>query len=583
MRKFSSILIIIFLFCSISLILADKSHDIELAKRFLAIEKYDKAVDVLEKLYIVYPDDSDVRFMLRQAYTGAKKYDKLSSLLQSFLLNTPDDADLWVELGGVYLSQNKPDDSWNAFDRAVSLKPKDKNIVIKIHNFLHQWSFIDDDIKFLKKSRNRLGNKNLFALELARLYEISGKFDNVVEEYSRYLKEHPDKFSEVERRISVSQRTPDELAQLRKSLNSLFDSRVPRWQPWQLISIVEQKLGHFDKSLDAMINAENSRDEKRRGMLMASFVGDMLKAKQFAIAEKGARYMFEKTGGNYSRTGRFYRARALQGMGKYNDALIQLDTLMMAKVPPISQDAAVFLAQILLENLHNPDSAQQIIENYSENTYGRNSLGENGLIIEGSIYIYKAQFDKAKLFLADAFKSNSNSQRLAYMLGMTYFFSESYDTASTALHNIVAKFPKSSLGNEAVELLLIMETAKDELEQIRKPIYLMFIHDTLSAKNEWAKIAEKTNSEIGDYILWKLGICQLALGSDSGYTTMQNLYDKFPKSFYSPLSLEILADSKIERGDTQNAIELYTKIINDYPDAVNIETVRDKLKMFGNL
>ena len=564
-------------------VFADKNHDIELAQRFLAIEKYDKAVDVLEKLLSRYPDDSDVQYMLRQAYIGAKEYDKLSSLLQSLLLKNPDNAALWIELGGVYLSQNKPDDAWKSFERAISLKPKDIVIIENIHNLLQQWSFIDDDIKFLKKSRKRLGDENLFALELARLYEIQGKFDKVIEEYSRYLKEHPDRFSEVEHRISVSQRTPDELRQLRKSLNSLFDAQVPEWQPWRLISIVEQKLGNYEKAFDDMVKAENSRDERHRGMLMASFVREMLTAKEFSIAEKGARYIISNTGINYSRTGRLYLARALRGLGKYNNALAELDTLMMAKIPPISQDAAIFMSQILLENLHNPDSAQKVIDNYSETANGKNILGEDGLVIQGLIYIYKRQFSKAKYFLSNAFKNNNNSQRLAYLLGMTYFFSGSYDTASTALHNIVAKFPKSPLGNESVELLLIMQTAKDELNKLNKPLYLMFIHDTLSAEKEWENISGKSNSAISDYILWKLGICQLALGNDTGFVTMEKLYTRFPKSFYAPLALEKLADRDMQVGNIPSAVELYTKIINDYPDAVNIEGVRDKLKKLGNL
>ncbi len=562
---------------------ADKKHDLELARRFLAIEEYEKAIKPLERLYKQYPDDPEVQKMLKEAYLGAKKYDKLSALLESMLLKNPNDPQLWVDLGGVYLSQNNIEKAMDAFNKAVKLAPKNQAITLQIHSLLQQWSFVDEDIKFLKKARKRFGDETLFALQLARLYEIKGDFKNVVKEYARYLKAHPDRFSEVEHRISISDRTPEELRQLREEMKAIFSTDVPKWQPWRLISVIDQKLGDFEKAYQDLVNAENERDARHRGILMTSFVKDMLNAGQYEIAARGAEYLIKNASRNYAASGRLYLAQAYRHLGKFDLALAQLDTLLQTGIPTLAEKAAVLMADILLENLHQPDSAQKVIDKFVSKSPTA-SHQEEFYYVRGKILIYKKDFDKAKKFLNQAIQAFQQNQRLAYLLGMTYFFSGSYDTANTALHNIVAKFPQSEMGNEALEMLLMMQVAGDNVDKIREPLYLMFVHDTAGALKLWQKLADDPKlADLGDYILWKTALCQEQLGKPEFVSTLQKLVEKYPKSFYAPLAYEKLADQKLSAGDTPGAIQIYTKIVNDYPDAVNLESVREKLAKFGNL
>ncbi len=592
----------ILLVLSFSFLIAGESHDLELARRFLALEKYDKAAEVLERALAQNPDDPEMQNLLLQVYQGQKKYDKLGGLLQSMLLRDPKNTMFWVELGAVYLAQNKPIDARSAFDKATKIDPKNPQLVRQIHDALSQWGFIDEDIKFIKKSRKRIGDKQLLAVELARLYEIKGRFDDAVSEYANYLKKYPDRFGDVERKINIGGRSQEELLQLRKSLDKLLKTEIPKWQPWRLISIVEQKLGNLDKSFDAIQKADGLQNEKYRGGLMVNFVEDMLRQQNFEYAEKGARYLVDDTGGNYAQTGRLYLAKALRGLGKFNDAIAQLDSIKKFEdaiptlhnqnsfpqfKPPsghhntrILDDAAVLKARIYLENLRNPDEAESAIEPlFKGSKWMRN---EEAVKIKGEIFIYKKQFRDGIVFLNSAFQMNPQSEPVAYLLAMTFFFAGIDDTALVALHNVVGRFPKCDMGNEAVELILVMQTQKEQIEKFREPIYLMFAHDTANALKKWENIlSDKKSSAYGDYVMWKIGNCQSTLRDTSAYTTFRNLVEKYPKSFYAPLALEILADKKVADGDKPAATELYVKIVNDYPDAVNMEIVRDKLKSLG--
>ncbi|MCD6417847.1 tetratricopeptide repeat protein [bacterium] len=592
------------LFVLIVLVFADQNHDIELARRFLVLEKYEKAEAILEKLFAQDPDDPEIQNMLLQVYKNLKEYNKMEGVLQSVLLRKPNDSSLWAELGAMYLAQNKPEEAKKSFDKAIKLSPKNKQLAKEIHEAYFLYGFIDEDIKFIHKARSRTNDKYLLALELARLYEIKGRFDDAVEEYANYLKKYPDRFGDVERKIDISGRSQEELLQLRKSLDALLSTDIPRWQPWRLISIVEQKLGNIDRAFDAIIKADESQSEKYRGRLVANFVEDMLRLKNFEYAEKGARYLVSKSSGNYSRTGRLYLAKALRGLGKYEDAIAQLDSIGTSEnenknvninwnntpsqfQPPrrryqslVSEDATVLKAEIYLENLKNPDMAEKTIAPQFEGS--RWMKNEDAVKIKGEIFIYRRQFRDGIVFLTSAFQMNPRSEPVAYLLAMSYFFAGVDDTALNALHNVVSRFPKNEMGNEAVELILIMQTAGENTDKIREPIYSMFVRDTITALEQWQKLlSDEGLKDLGDYVMWKIGNCQMTLDDSTAYSTFKSLVEKYPKSFYAPLSLEFLADKLLAEGNKPDAAEMYVKIINDYPDAVNIEVVRDKLKEIG--
>ena len=560
---------------------AASSHDIELAQRFLALQNYEKAAEVLEKAYAQDPSDPEVQKMLKETYLGLKKYDKLESLIQTMLLREPENAILWVELGTVLLAQNKPDDAWKAFGKATQIAPANQALVIQIHQALAIWGFIDKNIEFIEKSRKALKNKSLLALELARLYEIKGRFDDAVKEYTLYLTANPDRLGEVEHRINLGERTEEELKQLRKALDELLKTQIPKWQAWRLIALADQLLGNYDKAFDALKKAEEAQEERYRGRLVASFVEDMLRIGQHEFARKGAEYMITSTKGNYALTGRLYMAKALRGLGKFADAIARLDSLADAKNnAPLLEDAAMLKAQIYLDNMHDPDGAERAIEPLS--TGANRMKNSQALALKGRILIYRREFDEAKQFLDRALQSNAANQDVAYLLGMTFFFAGSYDTANVVLHNVVSRFPKSAMGNESVELLLIMQIAPDDAAKISAPLFLMFTHDTASARAKWKTLADSADaSKIGDYILWKLALCEIALGDTTALATLRRLTDKHKDGFYAPLALEKLGDSELAKGNNAAATEIYARIMNQYPAAVNMEAIREKLRSLG--
>ncbi len=566
-------------------VFADYTRDLETARRFVAIGKFEEALEPLERLFAQNPKDKQIISLLKESYIAAKKYDKLAVLLNNQLTLEPNNASLHAEIGGIYLAQNQLPKAKEYFDRALKIAPQDESLVLQIHSMYSMWSFIDEDIELLRTARKKLGDNSRFAFELARLFEIKGQLDKAIEEYAAYLQTNPDRFPEIERRMELTNRSQQELRQLLSALDKLFGTQVPEWQPWRLKSIVLQALEDYPAAYTALEKAEKLRETSRRGAMMSQFVDDMLRQKEYTIAQKGAKFLMSETAGGFERTARQRLAAALRGMGDLNSAIAHLDTLVGAGKPQVSQEAAVLLAQIYLEDLREPQKAKKVIEDFT-GTYGVNksfNLGEDGVAIKGLVLIYERDFKSATSFLRDGLNLFSQSEKVAYLLGLTYFFAAEDDTAATVLHNVIAKFPKSKLADDCVEILLLMQTAQDRIDEFRVPIFASFTRDNKTAVTEWAKLAQKPDDKFGDFVLWKLGISQNSLNDTTAFITFNKLTKDYPKSFYAPLAYERIADRFIASSENAKAAEIFTRIVNDYPSAVNIESVRQKIRALGNM
>jgi len=574
--KFLIALILVFL---VGYCFATSQHDLELAQRYLVIGKYEEAKGVLERLLLVDPGNIKVQGLLVEAYKGLKDYDGAVRILNSMVLANPDSADLWVDMAECLLAQGKSSEAMDAVGKAMKLDPYNQPMVVRIHGMLSSRGYIDEDIKFIKKARKSLKDDTFLSLDLARLYEIKGDFSGAVKEYTRFLKKYPDRFIEVERRLSIGDRTPDELRSLKKALNALFSTDVRRWQTWRLISVVEQQLGEYDKALDAIIEAEKSREPSRRGNLLATFIVDMLKKKQFKVAYDATKRVDEINCASLKSRVPIFEAKALRGLGKFRESAKILENILDSGIPQLKGEAAILLAEIYLENLHDTKAAERALGAFP---MYRRTIPEQVAVLMAKIRMCERKFDEAKSYLVKALNVYKRSDELFYLYAFNMFFAGVDDTAEMALHAAIRKYPDSRFANDGVEYLLVLQEAGDGVKQLREALFDMFTHDTAAALDKFNELTKKGASEgIMDMIYWKKAQCQLTMNDSLAYETLYELVEKFPESFYAPLAMEIIADRYVKAGENAKATKIFSEILEKYPDASNLQSVRQKLLSLG--
>lgn len=542
-------------------------YKLELFQRLMSIEEYDRAVSVAEEIFSRWSDEPEAANVIVAAYRAKKDYKKLAEVLENILLKNPNDFQRWAEIGEAYLAIGNSSKAFDAFSRATQIAPKNEQLVLRIYDVLLQWGYLEECIKLLNDYRKRIGDKSIFAMELARIYEIQSDFASAVGEYAKYLTKHPDRFSEVENRIDIAGKDTTELAKLGKSLMTLFDTSVPQFQVWRLLSRLSARLSKWDEAYELLRKSEDTSPEKVKGSAMMTFVDDMIRREQFAVALKGSEYLIAMD--KYRNVGLLYKAKALRGLKKSRQAISTINDL-------INPEAKLIIAQIYLEDLKIPDSSEFFAREFVS-AGGEKSYSADAISILAKVSLLKGDTRKAISVLFVPAQSQVRDD-IIFLLALAYLVSGDVDSASIFLDLFLRRFPQSNFANDGVALKLILQDHKDGIAYSRV-LLSMILRDSLRASYVLdSLISVDMLSSVRDMALWQLALCQKSVGNKLYVNSINTLLEKFPQSVYAPMGLELLADDAMGENNFNLAKQLFSQIVDKYPDAMNIGSVRDKLR-----
>ncbi|HDR90819.1 MAG TPA: tetratricopeptide repeat protein, partial [candidate division Zixibacteria bacterium] len=222
--KITSVIILILLLTTC--LFGDYARNLELAQRYIALDKYDDARVILEKLAEEKPDDARAQNMLKQVYRATKDSKALLAIIEKELAQNPKDPEIWADAGQLYLSQGEAKKAIEAYDKALKLDPQNYGLVMKVFLAYRAWGYYDEAISVLTTARKGSDDPALFAMEIASLHEIGGDWESAADEYGRYLNKYPDRFREVEDRMNEVSADTTQLAALEKAVEKLQEAGV---------------------------------------------------------------------------------------------------------------------------------------------------------------------------------------------------------------------------------------------------------------------------------------------------------------------------------------------------------------------
>ncbi len=192
---------------------------------------------------------------------------------------------------------------------------------------------------------------------------------------------------------------------------------------------------------------------------------------------------------------------------------------------------------------------------------GKNSnIGRQCDIWLGDCYYTRGNFDAAASsylsFLGSAPKSETGNRALAYYdLGYSRFSQELYSEALTDFSNAAKML---SAGNTGLPSSLLAD-AYNRMGDCR-----YYNSDFHAAATDYLK-AYDLNPSAGDYALYQLAIMKGLQKDHSGkIATINNLVDRFPSSGLLPSALLEKAESQSALGETDQAINTYTQLVQQY-------------------
>ena len=567
-----------------SVLYADFARDVELARRYIALKKYEEARDVLEPLTKEHPDDKNLRNMLKQTYRALKDNRALLSIVETELAENPKDASLWVEDGNIALATGDAEKAKKSFDTAVALAPNDEKQILAIFRSYRTWGYTKEAVALLLDARKRSGKPAAYAMEIASIYEVKGDWNKAADEYGLYLSEFPDRFPDVERRMNEVSADSAQLNDLAKAVEKLRDKGIQGDRIDRMLARLQVRQGNYAGAVRSLIDAEKKR--KMKGVYLLGFMKEAQSAGAHDAVIAAGEYLADAEP-RFSQESNLTMAVSLRATGQIDRAATILEKLKKSKSATIAAGALVLLGEISFENRGDNDAARQYFSKAIE-SYPRVPQTAEAYRGLTEVYLREGNLTEAERILAKRRSVAPQDPWALFGLGELFFFKGATDTAGIFFRNVVLSFPKSSEANDAVQYLALMADAasSEDMDRISAAFWSLRQGENARALSEFGDLIEQYSAQPwADLLLWNRAKIELKLNdATSCKADLERIAKDYPDGYHAARAVELLGDLARSDGDLILATQYYNRILADFPDAVNIERVRGKLKIIpGNI
>jgi TolA-binding protein len=572
----------------------------KLAFQYYSDKDYEKALVLFQDLYNKQPNQHLYTYYL-YCLTALNKFNEAEKLVKSRIKEEPGSYKYEVDLGYIYLQTDKPEKATKTFDELIEKMGPNRANITEIANAFLTRQLYEYAIKTYLRGRELLHYNENFNRELALVYEMSGNYSSMIEEYLDLLERDPSQLDMVQNRFQnvLSKDIDDKIGdQLREALlkRSQKNPENRNYGEMLLWLSVQRKDFQFAlvqaKSLDTRFN--------EGGMLVFSIANLSLSNKDYDVAIEAFNYLVKKGPSNpyytESLTGTLkakfqqitegynYQLKDLHSLKKeYENALNELGR--NARTVLLMRDLAHLQAFYLNELTDSEKLLEESIDipGVPEDVKARIKLEL------GDIYLFVGEVWDASLLYSQVEKSFKNdpigqeakfrNARLSYYIGEFNWAKAQLDVLKAATSKFIA--------NDAMELSLLISDNMDP-DSTYTGLKLYSHADLLIYRGQDSLAVVTLDSirmlglyhPLDDEVLYsKAGIYI----REKQYLKADSALDKIVRDYSS----DILADNALfKRAELQanvlnnkgKAMELYEQLLKDYPGSLFATEARKRFR-----
>ena len=446
----------------------------KLAFQYYGSKDYIKALELFRDLYNKQPTHHHYTYYL-YCLTALDQYTEAEKLVRSKMKDEPGSYRYEVDLGYIYLLTDKPEKATRIFDEVVDkVKPNQANIN-EIANAFMSRQLYEYTIKTYLHGRELLQYTYPFHQELARIYELSGNYGAMIEEYLDLLEQNPSQLEYVQNRFqnALDRDIDDKISDLLRESLLKRNQRNPenRYYGEMLLWLSVQRRD-FEFALIQARSLDTRFSES--GMLVFSVANLSLANKDYDIAIEAFAYLIKKGPLNpyYSEsvTGSL-QAKFLRITDGYNNKLNEFQSLQQEYQDAIAELGKNARTVVLMRDLAHLQAfyLNQLNESLEllEEALGIPGVPENlkaEIKLElGDIYLFVGEVWEASLLYSQVEKANKNdptgheakfrNARLSYFIGEFDWAKAQLDVLKAATSKLIA--------NDAMELALLISDNMD--------------------------------------------------------------------------------------------------------------------------
>ncbi len=592
----------LFLLFSLNSIFSQQQNEMNLfrlAQSFERAGEYERALKIYEELYTNNPTNRVYLEAVVRLNTQTKNYDKAIKLAQSWLSTHPDDIDIMARIGDIYFKAGNEKEAIESWDKIVKTYRNNPGVYRMVADYLIQNRLYDKAIEYLTTAQKISGSPDLYAFEIAMLYEFTMRFDKAVEEYIKLLQRTPSMIPSVKSRMSSYIDRPEVLKQIIPILESSAKSSKSNIGILDLYAWVLSEAKDYQKALE--VQKQLDRITNANGEVILNFAQDLFNQGIFEIAQKAYAEIIEtypksrilpeaKFGALRSRE-EILRTKLLRSENK--------DTAIYSDLKKIEEDYKKFsqeyagtkyegealfrLGLIKLDIYFDLDEAQKFFEEVERKFILY--LGKEAIFKLAEIFTLKGDLNSARekyLYLLKL-KNFPDTLKVKFLLAQLDYYEGNFNSALKMLED-VSKFTSSDYSNDAIELTLKIQTNRFLSEENLKKLAIAELKIKQRKFGEAIPLLEDItstckNCPISDDALFTLAEVYSTINKpEKAIQYIDTLLDENPESIYADDAMMEKGKIYQKLGKTKLAIETYTKLISKFPNSIFVNEARKRIR-----
>jgi TolA-binding protein/Flp pilus assembly protein TadD len=604
-RLFKILLIILY---SSGLCIAQQ-QDIAIANEYWAKGEKQKSYELFRSL----AKDNHNLPLIHESYLNVLfsmgKFKEAEDHVERMIKREPGNLDYRVDLGVVYVKQGdltKAEKYLRSLIKTSLEEPHRIKIIADnlINNGLPEYA----EVAFMEL-RQAQGNPVAFALELANVFRLTGKKDEMVAEYLNYVTQTPGNIGYVKNLLQVLLSKPDELESLEKILLDRIQ-RFPEADVFAdlLIWNYQQQKNFYGAFIQARAYdkrfgrgapkklyeiaqiAYNNKDYDNAERCYAAIVKDFSTTEEYLPSRLG---LIRTTEGKVMRRYPINRDSVIVLVSQYETFVRQFPEI------PASFESLISEAQLYAYHLNQFDSAQRLLNKVINSPRSSAQLRARAKLETGDIFLLKdepweatllySQVEKAQKDAALGNEAKLRNARLSY-------FNGDFKLAEAHL-DILKEATSRDIANDAMELSLRIKenTAVDSMgtalkiyASVERLLYQNKMDEALTQlaalKQGTYKQADTTvtflNYSIIDDVLWLESKLRLKKGAFAeALVLLQRIIDEYPDDVLADDAWFTRADIfENNLNDKTKAMELYRAFLDKYPGSVYAAEARKRFR-----
>lgn len=579
---------------------------LRLADQYLQAGQADRAVALLEDLFAADPASLPLYDRLKEAQLAAgRPLDAVRTVERRIAVVGPSPP-LLAEAGRFLALAGDLAGARQRWEEAIALAPHFTQTYRTLYAVMAQARLWEEARDVLLEGRRRLGQPDLYRVELADLHGRLGDYTSALREWAALLEEEPDRLAFVQSRLARAIDVDGAKPALRDALATRIREE-PLVLPYRhLAAWLAAEAGDFDAALDHVRAAD--RLGRAEGATLLAFAENALQAGALDAALRAfdlvrsahpeatsAAMALLASAAVYEREGERARERPVAADGSrreapYLDEARARYQRFLEGHPrhPSAPQARYRLARLLLHAYRDAAAAEALLTELLE-ARPADDLAADARLLLAETAVLAGDLPRARTHLAaveSAWRSGDRADRARYELARLDFY-EGHFEAAEAQAAAMKRNTASDTANDAIDLVLLLHEGRGpdslstalrafaEAELLRRQ---RRADEALTALEAW--LAEHAGHTLTDEVRFRRGEVLRTLGRPhEALEAFRALERDHPDSYLADRAAFAAAETLEEDlRDPVRALEAYTDLLVRHPGSLLAPEARTRIR-----